>query len=123
MSKVTPDKTYWFQAIINRNGVMVTRQGAMSAGYAYEVKDNIVEKAKSDWKCPLVSVDIYAMDKEGELGVLLLSTKGLTDWNSSSAMTNSTTNVTRVKKPEPKAWEFGTFFAVRNYTTRNMEDI
>jgi hypothetical protein len=112
MSKATStDKHYWFQAVINRNGVMVTRQGAMVADYAYEVKDNIFERAKAEWKFPIESLEIYLMTKEGELGNLILTTKGM-----------ETKTITRVNTPDPKPWEYGTYYSKRNYPTIKLED-
>lgn len=69
-------KSFWFQAIVNRNGVCTTRQGLLTdSQYAYQAMAALREMA-SEWNLPLMSAAIFEVTEDGEVGKQILRSSG-----------------------------------------------
>lgn len=115
MSSPVNNPGFWFQALINRNGVYVQRQGTIvDAEYPYQALGNL-RKMAEEWGSPIVEAAIYEINTDGEVGRQMLKTDsaGRTEW---------TGNHTCDRKPTPAPWEFGTYMAQTNFKVFNMED-
>lgn len=108
---VKKPKPFWFQCLINRNGVCTMRQGTVHAEYAYMALDNVKELA-DEWGMPLIETGIYEIDENGEVGKQILKSEG-----GSTKFVNYTSS-----KPEPKPYEFGTWFQKKTYKVLNIGD-
>lgn len=111
MSQTTPsERSFWFQAVINRNGVAIPRQGTVKAAYAYQAMNEIKIMAEKEWKQPYMSVAIYHLTEHGEVGTLIMKTGnsgGVTKYRDKRHTCDAT--------PKPAPYEFGTYYAKKNY--------
>lgn len=115
-------RAYWFQALINRNGCMMTRQGTVQGAYAVDALSQVKEMAK-EWGMPMMDCAIFAIDEEGAVGRQILKTSGSGNGIQYTA-NHAYNNHTRVKRPpEPKPYEFGTYWSAKAFPTFTfMED-
>ena len=106
-AKTWQPKAYWFQALINRNGVCVQRQGTVEADYAYAAT-NEVRKLAAEWGVPIMELAIYEINEEGVVGRQLIKTSDSgTKWTGQS----------HTCEDEVRPYQFGTFFSTKSFPT------
>lgn len=104
--------SYWFQCLVNRNGICTTRQGTIHADYPYQAMTRVRTMAEEEWGVPLMEVCIYTITKEGEVGTQVL--KSGADGGTSHYRTHT------CDYPEP--WKFGTYKSEERFPTNSLED-
>ena len=79
--------------------------------------------AEEDWKVPLVSVSMYELTHDGNIGreIITISENALTRVKSSGVYVPPNTQYTP-KENEPKPYTFGTYYQQRGFATLLLED-
>jgi len=65
MSKA--NQTFFYKCYIQRNDRRVTREGTIQAPYPLDALDIMVDMAATKWKRPLLKIELYELDHNGEL--------------------------------------------------------
>jgi len=60
-------RDFWYDALIMREGVMVSRSGVVIAANGLDALDEVNRRAKEVWEKQVVSCKIREMDEHGEL--------------------------------------------------------
>ena len=94
-------KGYWFRITYQNNGVAGSREGIIYADYGYAALQLAIEKAKQNTSHSVMSIQIFGINADGEVGNLLIEQEGI----SARPKWESYESVSRVPEPEP--WKFG----------------
>lgn len=99
-------KAYWFQALINRNGVCTQRQGTVNGDYAYQAMGE-VRKLAEDWGVPMMECAIYEInDLTGEVGRQLIKSSDEDKWG-----------IRHTCEDDVQPYRFGTYLSDKTFPT------
>ena len=108
---------YWYNAILNRNGVCINRMGTMEAEYALKVIDSVKGENPTT---PVMEISVHRMSEAGEVGDCVLKESG--GRRTYNPYIQSHTCETPAR-PVVRPYDFGTACTSATYRTFNFEDI